>query len=189
MWRQKLIPKFEFSVYLSSKLNSSASELIFGGTDPAHYSGAFVYADVLLPSYWLVGAENVYARGHVAYKCPLEYCPMVIDTGTSILVFPPYIGDPLLKAIGTVQPDCSNVHTLPTIAFSLGGISGGAVLNLTADYYVLRLPAASGAVTCVLGIETSWLVAPLSILGDPFLRAYYSVYDRANNRVGFAPAK
>lgn len=43
---------------------------------------------------------------------------------------------------------------------------------------------------CTLGIEATYLPSPtgqpLWILGDVFLREYYSVYDMANNRVGFA---
>ena len=43
---------------------------------------------------------------------------------------------------------------------------------------------------CTLGIEATYLPSPngqpLWILGDVFLREYYTVYDMAVNRVGFA---
>lgn len=43
---------------------------------------------------------------------------------------------------------------------------------------------------CTLGIEVTYLPSPngqpLWILGDVFLREYYTVYDMAVNRVGFA---
>ena len=43
---------------------------------------------------------------------------------------------------------------------------------------------------CMLGIEASYLPSssgePLWILGNVFLKEYYSVFDVANNHVGFA---
>jgi len=157
--------------------------LLLGGTDPKYYEGTFVYSEVIYPSYWLVGADYVYVNGKILYTCDFT-CPTVIDTGTSIIAGPPYILDPVINAIGNVSLDCSNVKSLPPIAFSLSG----HYLEIPASVYVIQYTTNSG-VQCILGIESSWEIAPLLILGDPFLRQYYSVYDRDKNVVGFAKAK
>jgi hypothetical protein len=188
MFQQGLVPAFEFGVYLSNKDGGKNSAITFGGRDSSRFNGSLVWADVLLPSYWLVGNDEILVNGKTAFTCPLDYCPTVIDTGTSIIVGTPLYLDPIIKMIGKVESDCSNVASLPTIAFTLGGITGGAVLPLTSEYYVVKVETAPGVFECQLGIESSWEIAPLMILGDVFLRAYYSVYDRTNNRVGFAPA-
>ena len=45
---------------------------------------------------------------------------------------------------------------------------------------------------CTLGIEATYLPSPtgqpLWTLGDVFLKEYYTIYDLANNKMGFAPS-
>jgi hypothetical protein len=71
----------------------------------------------------------------------------------------------MLNSIGNVSEDCSNINDLPTISFQIGGHT----LELPPEIYVIKAVTSSGT-QCFLGIESSWEVAPLWILGDPFLR-------------------
>jgi len=183
MMSQDLVPAGEFSVYLSNTEGDRSSVIIFGGTDPQYYTGSFVYADVTIPSYWLIEMSNIYVGGKSVHDCTAGTCVVVVDTGTSVIIGPPYEMDNVISAIGPVKSDCSNIDSLPTIGFAIAGTT----LNLTSDIYVIK-EFANGTTECVLGIQSSWEIAPLFILGDPFLRAYYTVFDRDNDRVGFAKA-
>jgi hypothetical protein len=110
---------------------------------------------------------------------------MVVDTGTSILAGPVNSVNELIAPIGNVSTDCSNVASLPTITFTLGGKD----FDLGPDFYVIRAPNDStGAIECQLGIQGVNAGVPIWILGDPFLRKYYTQWDKDNNRVGFATA-
>jgi hypothetical protein len=163
------------------------------------------------------------------------WCAVRSDTGTSVIAGPPSAVNALIAPIGNVSSDCSNVHTLPTVSFTLGGTT----FDLGPEFYVLRATEeATGQVECQLGIEgvnagtapreemhalsfflslslctqrpsPIWMVqhlvpvsmldrrrgvpllagVPIWILGDPFLRKYYTVWDAEAQRVGFALAK
>jgi len=188
MNEQGLLNSLSFGVYLSNKPGGKDSLITMGGTDPKRYTGSFEWADIIVPSYYLVGADEIKVNGQVTHKCFLSYCPCVIDTGTSIIAGAPYILDPIIKAIGKVESDCSNMHTLPKVSFGLGGFSGGKQLEIGPEYYVIKLETSPGKYECQLGMESSYAIAPLLILGDVFLRAFYTVFDQGNNRVGFATA-
>merc|ERR1711915_727732 len=110
---------------------------------------------------------------------------MVVDTGTSLLAGPPKAVEALTSEIGEVAADCSNVKSLPTMTFTMGGTD----FDLSPDFYVLRAQDGSGNEQCMLGIQGINVGAPLWILGDPFLRQYYTVWDAEQKRVGFAMAK
>jgi len=178
-----------FSFYLASG-GKAGSTLTLGGTDSSFYTGEISYVPVakaayLLP-YWLVSASDVKIAGVSTKACGwLTGCEMVVDTGTSILAGPPSSVNGLISKIGTVAADCSNVDKLPVITFSFAGKD----FDLGPDFYVLRMSGENGQEQCQLGIQGVNAGAPIWILGDPFLRKYYTVWDKDANRVGFALAK
>jgi len=187
--QQKKVDHNVFAFYLSSG-GKAGSTLTLGGTDPSFHVGDFSYvplakAGKLLP-YWLVSASDIKVAGESTGACGwLLGCEMVVDTGTSVLAGPPSSVNKLLAKIGNVSEDCSNAAALPSITVSMGGKD----FDLGPDFYVIRAQDDSGKEQCQLGIEGVNAGAPIWILGDPFLRKYYTVWDAEQKRVGFAIAK
>uniref|UniRef100_A0A2K6KE49 Peptidase A1 domain-containing protein n=1 Tax=Rhinopithecus bieti TaxID=61621 RepID=A0A2K6KE49_RHIBE len=145
-------------------------ELILGGVDPQLYSEAL---DSLCP-----GVPPRFAIGNQATGLCSEGCQAIADTRTFLLAVPQQYMGSFLQATGAQQAQngdfvvhCSYIQSMPTITF----IIGGAQFPLPPSAYVFNNNG-----YCRLGIEPLW------ILGDVFLKEYYSVYDMANNRVGFA---
>merc|ERR1712187_460084 len=116
----------------------------------------------------------------------------IADTGTSLLAIPTSVFTSLLTKFpaGVVKPllhgeytvDCSKESSLPTISFNIGGKE----VALEGSDYVLSV---SGQ--CLLGfigLDVPPPRGPLWILGDVFLRKYYTVFDYGNAQIGFATA-
>ena len=183
-----------FAFYLSTQHGSAqdTSALVLGGADPNHYTGEFTYMPAEkyegLQAYWLIHGDDIKVDGTSMGSCKgllSSKCQFVVDTGTSILTGPSKKIKALEDKIGTVNADCSNVDSLPTIAFTLAGKD----LTLEPSFYVLKVKDdVSGVTQCQLGMQALDQLG-LWILGDPFLRKYYTVFDRAADRVGFALAK
>eukprot|EP00456_Euglypha_rotunda_P011488 TRINITY_DN13017_c0_g1_i15.p1 TRINITY_DN13017_c0_g1~~TRINITY_DN13017_c0_g1_i15.p1 ORF type:complete len:403 (+),score=53.92 TRINITY_DN13017_c0_g1_i15:93-1301(+) len=191
MWSQGLLDANLFSVYLSDHEYTNESNIIFGGIDSKYVvpGSQWTYSLVKEPSYWAIRMGPTKVNGKITYNCPEPDggCPVVVDTGTSIIGGPENEIQPMIDAIGTVNADCSNVNSLPNISFTIEGKD----FVVPPQIYVIYETTDKGT-TCLLGLEglKAIEVGPLWILGDPFLRAYYSVYDKSTNppRVGFAPA-
>jgi len=187
---QKKIEHNIFSFFLASG-GRSGSTLVLGGTDPQFYTGNISYISLatahrLLP-YWLISASDIKVGGESSGSCSwLIGCEMVVDTGTSLLAGPVSATNALIKKIGNVTEDCSNADSLPTLTITVGGKD----FDIGPDFYVLRVKDdETGKELCELGIQGMDAGAPIWILGDPFLRKYYTVWDAEQTRVGFALAK
>jgi hypothetical protein len=63
----------------------------------------------------------------------------------------------------------------------------GHVLNLRPEDYVDK--SEDGCSVALMTLDIPPPKGPLFIFGDPFLRKFYTVYDREGLRVGFALAK
>uniref|UniRef100_A0A8C6ADR2 Gastricsin n=1 Tax=Marmota marmota marmota TaxID=9994 RepID=A0A8C6ADR2_MARMA len=180
-----------FSVYLSNQGGSEdGGAVIFGGVDESLYTGQIFWAPVTRELYWQIGIEEFYVGEEASGWCS-QGCQAMVDTGTSLLTVPQQYLSSLLQAIGAQEDEygqffvnCNDVQNLPTFTFVINGVQ----FPLLPSAYILNQENGY----CSVGLEATYVSSgngqPFWILGDVFLRSYYSVFDMANNRVGFATA-
>jgi len=170
-----------FSVFFGN--DGEESEITFGSYQKEHMATELFWAPVTQPGYWQVKMDDVVLANERQGICTGETkCQVAVDTGTSLLAGPSDVVDRLIEKL-QVADDCSNLKTLPDLGF----IVGDHILNLAPEDYV-----AQTVDSCSLGLMSLDIPppkGPLFIFGDPFLRKYYTVYDRERVRVGFALAK
>ncbi|KAJ1065835.1 hypothetical protein K5549_007830 [Capra hircus] len=115
-------------------------------------------------------------------------CQAFVDTGTSHIIGPRRLVNKIRKLIGTTHwlskhyVSCSVVSTLPSIIFTINGID----YPVPAQAYILK----DNRGYCYLAFDEHdfSLSRETWFLGDVFLRVYFSVFDRGNDRIGLARA-
>ncbi|KAI0750805.1 aspartic peptidase A1 [Daedaleopsis nitida] len=186
MINQELIDEPVFSFRLGSS-EEDGGEAIFGGIDDSAYSGSLHYVPVRRKAYWEVELEKV---GLGDDELELDNTGAAIDTGTSLIALPTDMAEMLNTQIGAKKSwngqytvDCAKVPSLPDLTLTFGG----KPYVLKGTDYVLEVQG-----TCMSSFTGMDINLPgggsLWIIGDVFLRKYYTVYDLGKNAVGFAPA-
>ena len=186
MVNQGLLDKAVFSFYLGDSA-SNGGEVAFGGVNPDHYEGRITYAPVRRRGYWEVSLNKI-AFGDEELE--LKSTGAAIDTGTSLIAMPTDVAEILNKEIGAQRSwsgqytlNCDNVDKLPTLTFYFDG----KPYAINGSDYVLNLQGT--CVSAFMGMDMPAPIGPLWIIGDVFLRRFYTVYDLERDAVGFAPAK
>jgi len=168
-----------FSVFLSDS-DTESSEITFGDIKDERMASEMFWVPVSQPTgYWQVRIEDVTINNKRQSLC--TNCQVAVDTGTSQLAGPTHVINDLAQRLN-VKPDCSNYHDLPDLGF----VMGQHVLNLKPQDYVDK--GSQGCEVSLMPLDVPPPNGPLFIFGDPFLRKYYTAYDRENNRIGFAVA-
>ena len=173
-----------FCFYLG---NSHPGELTLGATDPKHYTGDIEYVPVASKTYWELKMDIVHA-GDDAVSGSTN---VIIDSGTSLLAGPKAVVKKLAKAVGAYPfimgeylISCSK--PAPDITFTLNG----KAYTLSKDEYILK--TGPMCLFAFMGLDIPEPRGPLWILGDVFMRKYYTVFDWGTSsrpaRVGFAKA-
>jgi phytepsin len=107
-------------------------------------------------------------------------------TATEILQTLESVCNYLPNPNGESTIDCSKLPSLPNINI----VIGGTTFTLTPSDYILQV-SAGGESQCIsgfIGMDLPPQLGPTWILGDVFIRAYYTIFDYGNSRLGFAKA-
>merc|ERR1719230_1651964 len=169
-----------FSVFLSDS-DIENSEITFGDIKQDHMATEMFWRPVSRDTgYWQVEIEDITINNKRQSLC--SDCQVAVDTGTSQLAGPTSVINELSSRLN-VKSDCSNYKSLPNLGF----VIGENILNLKPQDYVDKGP--DGCEVSLMSLDVPPPNGPLFIFGDPFLRKYYTAYDSANKRVGFATAR
>lgn len=172
------LPQSTFAVFLT---DDGSSEITFGGYRPEMLASDIVWADVDRESYWQVGVDDITFNNKETGLCD-GGCQVAVDTGTSMLAGPSDLVDKLSSKLAA-KDDCSNFASLPNIGFKIGN----KVLNLAPEDYMDK--SSGDCSFSLMSLDVPPPKGPLFIFGDPFLRRFVTIYDRAGPKVGFAVAK
>ncbi|XP_062053824.1 pepsin II-1 [Lepus europaeus] len=186
MWNQGLVSQDLFSVYLSSN-GEKGSMVMFGGIDSSYYTGSLNWVPVSHEGYWQITMDSVTINGETI-ACA-DSCQAIVDTGTSLLAGPTSAISKIQSYIGASKNllgeniiSCSAIDSLPDIVFTINNVQ----YPLPASAYILKEDDDCLSGFDGMNLDTSY--GELWILGDVFIRQYFTVFDRANNQVGLAAA-
>jgi len=185
MVEQKLLDEPVFSFALGD--TNGESEVIFGGVNKDAYEGKITTLPLRRKAYWEVDFDSIALGDDVA---ELENTGIILDTGTSLIALPSQLAEMLNAQIGAKKGyngqysiDCAKRDSLPDVSFGLAGH------NFTIGPYDYILEVSGSCISTFFGMDIPAPAGPLAILGDAFLRRWYSIYDAGANTVGLAKAK
>ncbi|GAA6105842.1 nothepsin [Tachysurus ichikawai] len=190
--KQNKVEKPMFSFYLSRNGSSTSlgGELLLGGMDEELFIPPINWLPVTLKGYWQIKIDAVMVQGSATF-CHSHSCQAIVDTGTTLITGPTayiLILQQLIgatpTAIGEYLVDCSRISSLPVVSFVLNRVE----YVVSADTYIRR-DTINGKEICISGFQGTDISSPFGpvwILGDIFLSEVYSIYDRGEDRVGFA---
>jgi hypothetical protein len=126
-----------------------------------------------VPAVWVSTMEGCRGDGTIQ---------AVVDTGMSLMTAPPRLAEHLLASLG-VPENCTGTSDFPELALRL---PGGQTLALAPEQYMDRVELSDGSF-CWAHVMPMPATAkgPVVVLGLPFLRAYSTVFDAENQRLGF----
>lgn len=163
-------------------------EITFGGYDQSKVGSEFRYHKLSSYTDWQLKLETV-RLGSVTISCD-SGCNLLLDTTTNSLHGPEQDVAKIHSALGSYREpisglyivDCSNIENLPKLQF----VIEYTPYELDSAHYV-KLFRYKEMIICHADIKPSkelhWRV------GTAFIGAYYSVFDMAERRIGFATSR
>ncbi|KAJ3082563.1 hypothetical protein HK102_001589 [Quaeritorhiza haematococci] len=212
LWSQNRITNASFAIWLdpfdgintaTGQANNRGGQFTLGGFDPNRVDGPIVWMPVVQPMYWWVQTDLIRFGGNsVAQK---EITRAILDSGTALIVTDETTAADLNTRLGATRYGTSNIFTISCTQLAVSTVQFEITLGGNRGTFTLRgsdfLVPAGGDIcySPFMGMNMSSLPSNVSlwILGEIFLRKYYSIYSynyasrtaAANPIVGLARAR
>eukprot|EP00529_Nitzschia_sp_RCC80_P021303 CAMPEP_0113519682 /NCGR_PEP_ID=MMETSP0014_2-20120614/43664_1 /TAXON_ID=2857 /ORGANISM="Nitzschia sp." /LENGTH=413 /DNA_ID=CAMNT_0000417445 /DNA_START=5 /DNA_END=1246 /DNA_ORIENTATION=- /assembly_acc=CAM_ASM_000159 len=181
--KQNKVDQPIFSFYLG---DNGPGELTFGGYDSSKFEGELQSVKLDAATYWQITLDSVKAGDYSEESS--DKITAIVDSGTSLITGPKAEIAKIAAAVGATPNimgeytiDCKNLDEIPDIVFTIGGN----------DYTVPGKKAVIQAQgTCLFAFMGMDFPAPGPqwILGDVFMREYYTVFNYVDKTIAFAKA-
>lgn len=190
-----LLKHNEFAFYLNAD-SGRPSALLWGGIDKDLYEGSIRMFPVVQPHYWALELVDFRLGDHSlstaagGWAHPLNR--LIVDSGTTYFTVPSTIFSRIVAAVP--EAPCSEVSKYPPLTYVLRDAQNdtyGLVISqqtyMIADDFDNCRPA-------FMRLDVNSRYGPAVILGEVFMRHYFTVFSRGDGsdgqaRVGFARAK
>lgn len=179
-----ILEKNIFSFYYSFN-EENKGQMTLGYLDHNKYQGEIQYHEVIEQKYWGIKLTDILVDGVSLDLCSESHpCLAAIDTGTSMIFGPSNQLPKLLEKIPETQSCVDNKG--PVITFKFGDTN----YSLSHDEYMIT-SVSDHKFKCqplFSTVDMTKTYGPVWVIGDTFMQKYYTVFDRDENRVGFALA-
>lgn len=185
---QGLLDDAQFAFYLGdiNKDENNGGEATFGGYDDSKFTGKITWLPVRRKAYWEVSFEGIGLGDEFA---ELTSFGAAIDTGTSLITLPSSLAEIINSKIGATKSwsgqysiECNSRDNLPDLTFNFNGYN----FTLSPFEYVMEI--GGSCISAITPMDFPASIGNLAIVGDSFLRKYYSIYDLKRDAVGLALA-
>ncbi|KAI8979922.1 aspartic peptidase domain-containing protein [Pilobolus umbonatus] len=181
---QQLIDRPLFAIYSQH----NGGEIDFGGIDRSRFMGDISYVDTVDSDYWMIHLDKIKYRDH-----KFKDRKAIVDSGSTLIimsmddaeVYHEQIESAVNNGDGTWSFLCQEARHLSSLKIYTGDIE----LVIPPEKLFLA-PTSSTSKRCLSGVsgqgtygDDTW------ILGDIFLRNFYTVFDVGQGQLGFALAK
>lgn len=180
-------PQFAFALGDTNKDEEDGGVATFGGYDESAFTGKITWLPVRRKAYWEVSFDGIGLGDEYAQ---LTSTGAAIDTGTSLITLPSSLAEIINAKIGATkswsgqyQVECDTRDSLPDLTLTFAGY------NFTLTAYDYTLDVGGSCISAFTPMDFPAPIGDLAIIGDAFLRRYYSIYDLKKNAVGLAKAK
>ncbi|KAI8993687.1 aspartic peptidase domain-containing protein [Pilobolus umbonatus] len=185
MYDQGLIDSPTVSFYL----NNDGGKVSFGEIDSAYYTGEIQYIPTTQKQYWEVNINSIRVNGS---DIPGSAQSALVDTGTTLIILPVDVSD-------TIHANIPNAVYRPSFGWLLPCAFADDQSDNAVDFFIgniqLSIPYHSLVRTvrasnetdeplCLSGIAGAETTQ--SILGDTFLKVYFTVFNYRTASIGFA---